>query len=316
MRAVRLLLSALVAASCGLSVSAAEPTSEAEGEMAAIYLKMEIAENVFAEAGKLAGTNDAIRGEIGAAAQKFRSDIIGDVRRRLTAIYPDEQVARKEYGAFVERFAKTATAETRSAVIKRRLAADIESAGKFLSEVQAWLRVRAKEGNGPSLAVWLSRDRKVPAPKAAVVKKKPKRKANPLRDAEADAGAFVEAKDDGASSLRSFGAQRKSRRDKQLAEAQRGMEQVAAERRAADEAANAKKLAAAQAEAAAQRAHAQRLAAVEQEATVQDQNSWKTRLKGVLSTAIGATAGAFTCGIGSRVGEAAANAVLNPTLHR
>ena len=65
MRAAGFLLSALVAASCGLSVSAAEPTSEAEGEMAAIYLKMGIAENVFAEAGKLAGTNAAVSGEIG-----------------------------------------------------------------------------------------------------------------------------------------------------------------------------------------------------------------------------------------------------------
>ena len=310
MRAVGFLLSALVAGSCGLSVFAAEPTSEAEGEMAAIYLKMGIAENVFAEAGKLAGTNAAVRGEIGAAAQKFRSNVIGDARRRLMALYPDEQVARKEYGAFVERFAKTATDETRSAIIKRKLSADIASAGKFLSEVQAWLRVRAKEGNAPSLAVWLSRDRKVSAPKAEVVKKKPKRKANPLRDAEADAGTFVEAKDDGARAIRSFGALRKSRRDKLLAEAQQGMEQVAAERRVADEAANAKKLAAAQAEAAAQQAHAQRLAAVEQEATVQDQNSWKTRLKGVVSTAIGATAGAFAGSVGSHVGQAAADAVL------
>lgn len=310
MRTAGFLLSAFVAASCGLFVSAAEPTGEAEDEMSAIYLKMEIAERVLSESSKLAGTNDVVRGEIGVAAQKFRANAIGDARRRLTALYPDEQVARKEYGAFVERFAKTATAEARSAIIKRSLAADIESAGKFLSEVQAWLRVRAKEGNAPSLAVWLNRDRKAPAPKAAVVKKKPKRKANPLRDAEADGGTFVEAKDDGASSLRSFGAQRKSRWDKQLAEAQRGMEQVAAERRAADEAANAKKLAAAQAEAAAQQAQAQRLAAVEQEATVQDQNSWKTRLKGVLSTAIGATAGAFTSGIGTQVGQAAADAVL------
>lgn len=310
MRASGFLLSALVAASCGLSVSAAEPTSEAEGEMAAIYLKMGIAENVFAEAGKLAGTNAAVRGEIGAAAQRFRTNVIGDARRRLMALYPDEQVARKEYGAFVERFAKTATAETRSAIIKRKLSADIASAGKFLSEVQAWLRVRAKEGNAPSLAVWLNRDQKVSAPKAEVVKKKPKRKANPLRDAEADAGTFVEAKDDGASAIRSFGALRKSRWDKRLAEAQQGMEQVAAERRVADEAANAKKLAAAQAEAAAQQAHAQRLAAVEQEATVQDQNSWKTRLKGVASTAIGATAGAFAGSIGSHVGQAAADAVL------
>lgn len=313
MRAARLLLSALVAASCGLSVSAAEPTSEAEDEMAAIYLKMEIAGRVLSEADKLASTNDAVRGEIGAAAQKFRSDIIGDARRRLTVLYPDEQVARKEYGAFVERFVKTATAEARSAIVKRRLAADIESAGKFLGEVQSWLRVRAKEVNAPSLAVWLNRDRKMPVPKAAVAKKKPKRKANPLRDAEADAGTFVEAKDDGASSLRSFGALRRTRRDKQLAEAQKGMEQVAAERRAADEAANAKKLAAAQAEAAAQQAHAQRLAAVEQEAVVQDQNSWKTRLKGVLSTAIGATAGAFAGSVGSHVGQAAADAVLGNT---
>ncbi|MBO4448059.1 MAG: hypothetical protein J5807_01065, partial [Kiritimatiellae bacterium] len=73
---------------------------------------------------------------------------------------------------------------------------------------------------------------------------------------------------------------------------------------------NAKKQAAAAAEAAAMQAQAQKLAAAEQEAVEQDQNSWKTRVKGIVSSAAGAAGSAFLGGVGSRVGEAAAQAVF------
>ena len=88
------------------------------------------------------------------------------------------------------------------------------------------------------------------------------------------------------------------------------MAQVSEERRIADEEYNAKKQAAAAAEAAAMQAQAQKLAAAEQEAVVQDQNSWKTRIKGIVSSAAGAAGSAFLGGVGSRVGEAAAQAVF------
>ena len=94
-------------------------------------------------------------------------------------------------------------------------------------------------------------------------------------------------------------------------DAEAGMAQVANERRIADEEYNAKKQAAAAAEAAAMQAQAQKLAAAEQEAVVQDQNSWKTRIKGIVATAIGATGSAFLGNVGGRIGEEASRALFN-----
>ena len=50
----------------------------------------------------------------------------------------------------------------------------------------------------------------------------------------------------------------------------------------------------------------------EQQAVIQDQNSWKTRIKGIVAAAAGAAGSAFLGTVGGRVGEAAANAVLRP----
>lgn len=306
MSRVSALLALCGATAFGLAALADGPS---DVELGALYLKTEIAGRIVAEADKLAGTNAVVREEVSAAAREHQARMVGEVRRRLLGLFPDEATARKEFAAFVDRFAKSADAETRGAIIQRELAAEIESAGKFLGDVQSWLRLREK-GDVPPLAAWLARERT-----ATAEKPKRRRKANPLRDAEAAAGSFVEASDDGESSLRSFGARRKALRERKLAEAQQGMEQVAAERRVADEEAAAKKLSAAQKEAAAQQAQAGRLAAAEQAAIVQDQNSWKTRLKGVLSTAVGATVGAFTSGVGAPLGQAAADAVLGNRRH-
>lgn len=303
MTSVRALPLLLFATVCGVSGPSAADSPEAE--MSVMYLKTEIAGQVVAESRKLAGDDATIRQEVESAANAYRMRVIAEVRCELTALFPDEDTARREYGDFVNRFVRTSTAETRSEIVRTRLAAEVESAGVFLGDVQSWIRLKATS-DMPPLEAWIGRDRKASIPE----KPKRRRRTNSLRDAEAGAGRFVEAADDAHGSLRSFSARRKSVRERKLAEAQQGMEQVAAERKVADDEANAKRQAAAQAEAAAQAAQAQRIAAAEQEAVVQDQNSWKTRIKGVISTAIGATAGAFAGNIGSRVGEAAANAVL------
>lgn len=283
----------------------AENLSAAESEMAALYLKTEIADRVVLEARKLSVTDETDRKEIDSAADAYRTREIGTVRGALMKLFPDEDTARRRYGDFVNRFVTVSTAEDRTEIIRSRLSAAVDSAGVFLGDLQAWIRLKTNPDR-PTLAVWLARNRGA----AAIEKPQRKRRTNPLRDAEAGVGRFVEAADDGQGALRSFAAKHKVERDRKLAEAQQGMAQVAAERKVADEEANARKLAAAQAEAAAQQAQAQRIAAAEQEAIVQDQNSWKTRIKGVLSTAIGATAGAFTGGIGTQIGTAAADAVL------
>lgn len=320
--------------SCALlSVDAA--SQNAAREMAASYLRMEVADRVVAEADKLVKDDASSREEVMEAAKVFRGNVISNIRKSLVSLFPDEKAAEKNFIGFVNRFNGVATsndakalsdlsaelgiapvpenaAQLRAAIVKRDLGSDIDVAGKFMGDVQSWLKLKAK-GEVPPLKAWLNRGKPAAAPEPqAQAKPKKKRTGNSLRDAEADAGKFVEAKDDGGSSLRSFGAQRKARRQAVMAEAQKGMEQVAAERRVADEEANAKKLAAAQADAAAMQAQAQRLADAEQQAVVQDQNSWTTRLKGVVSAAIGAAGGAFAGSIGNRVGEAAANAVFNP----
>ena len=62
--------------------------------------------------------------------------------------------------------------------------------------------------------------------------------------------------------------------------------------------------------AALQQTAAQELAAAQQEAVQQDQNSWKTRIKNVVIAGVGAAGSAFVGSVGSRMGEAAAQAVF------
>lgn len=135
---------------------------------------------------------------------------------------------------------------------------------------------------------------------AAVVDSVPmvpsERRRNPLRDAEAPPAAYRPPSVEGpAGGLDSFGAARTARREKALEVAKVGMSQVAEERRAAEEEEASRKTAAAQAEA---------------EALEQRKNSFAGRVKQVLTATISAAGGAFFGGIGSRAGEAAAEAVF------
>ena len=300
------------------------------------YLKVEIASRVVAESAKMGeGADDAVKAELFRASGEYRDAELGAVRRDLSALLGDR--AQKAFASFVDAFvkaekegsmpalvslSKSAGLETmpesfaalRSAAMKTLMAEDISRAGKLLGGIQTWLRLRAK-GDVPPLHAWLNRDE---APAAANVAgegrasppPKKKMKRNSLRDSEAGAGEFVEAQDDAASSLRSFGAMRKMRREKAIRDAEAGMAQVSAERKSADDEYNAKKAAEAQAEAVAMQAQAQRLAAAEQEAVIQDQNSWRTRIKNVAATAVGAAGSAFLGNVGGRLGEAAAAEVF------
>ena len=302
MKPMRLL--AICAAVLVLGADAADRSRE----LMSAFLRFELAGQVVAHARKLSAEP-----AVAAAADAYRGRVMARIKADLTDLCGDAGVAQREFGTFVDAVKASPKdyAGLRAELAKGELAPDVAAAGRFLGDVESWLKLKAK-GETVPLDVWLARDEKTTAAKspAAAKPKVTKRKANPLRDSEADAGTFIEGKDDGKSSLRTFGAARKARRAKALKDAEVGMQQVAAARKLADEEANAKKLAAAQAESAAQQAQAARLAAAEKEAVVQDQNSWKTRLKGVLTTAIGAAAGAFTGPVGARAGEAAAQAVF------
>ncbi len=305
---------------CVLFLSASGVGAEnAERAMMAELLRMEVATRVVAESAKINSSD-----EVAAAAAAYRRDAIAAIRGRLVGLLGDS--AQTRFAAFIDETGKNPEQykDLRAAVAKDDIQSDVADAGKFLGDVQTWARLKAK-GEVPPLASWLKRDEKpAAAPEVSraspsaepPAESKPKKRRNALRDAEADAGTFVEAEDDNNTLLRSFGDMRRAKRQKALEEAQAGMTQVAEQRRVADEEANAKKIAAAQAEAAAQQAHAQRLAAAEQEAVVQDQNSWKTRMKSVVSSAIGAAGGAFLGNVGSRIGEEAARAVFEDTPRR
>lgn len=321
---------------CAAIYAAAQSGVDIQRLMLKAYLKVEIASRVAAESAKMGeGADDAVKSELFRASCEYRDAELGAVRRDLSALLGDR--AQKAFASFVDAFVKAeregsmpalaslsksaglatlpeSFAALRSAAMKTLMAEDISRAGKLLGGIQTWLRLRAK-GDVPPLHAWLHRDEApaavaVAGERSAPAPPKPKKKRNSLRDSEAGAGEFVEAPDDAASSLRSFGAMRKMRREKAIKDAEAGMAQVSAERKSADDEYNAKKAAEAQAEAVAMQAQAQRLAAAEQEAVIQDQNSWRTRLKNVAATAVGAAGSAFLGNVGGRLGEAAAEAVF------
>lgn len=287
---------------------AAEQSEAQSRVMMGALMRMELGGQVVAEAQKMSNLK-----EVAEAAGRQRERLMDAARERLLAAFPSAAEAQPAFAAFVNAVNASPAeyAALRGEVAKGDIAGDFASAGKFLGDVQSWLRLREKGENLP-LVAWLDRDEK-PVQKAVATKPRPKKKKrNSLRDAEAAPGPFVEAPDDGGSVLGTFGASRKMRREKALKDAEVGMAQVAEQRRIADEEYNARIQAAAAAEAAAMQAHAQKLAAAEQQAVIQDQNSWKTRIKGIIAAAAGAAGSAFLGTVGGRVGEAAANAVFNP----
>ncbi|MCX7819069.1 MAG: hypothetical protein N2652_07685 [Kiritimatiellae bacterium] len=205
-------------------------------------------------------------------------------------------------------------AALRRAMVEECLSAEVAEAASFVGEVQTWLELRQRSEDVPPLRSWLSRTEPVAVQPASDAPprlvRQTARSDNPLREAEAPAGAFVASEEPAAAGLEALSGARAARREKALEVAQAGMQQVAEERRAAEEELAAKKTAAAQAEAEALKKQAEKLAASEQEALEQRKNSWSGRLKQVVSSAIGAAGGAFLGGIGTRAGEAAAEAVF------
>ena len=269
--------------------------------------------------------------EVESAVDGFKAEISETIRGELEGVFGG--AAHDEFRGFVEAFTQAEAAKDlaflerivkssgdwkqvptnydalRSAMVQDVLKGDISAAGNFLAEIQTWLDLRTKSEEVPALRDWL--DRGKPVQTVAIGPAKQKRKRNPLRDAEASAETFEGGGEGESSALENFGSARADRRQKALEDARAGMQQVAEERRVAEEEGASKKIAAAQAESEAVRKHAEKLAASESEAIEQRRNSWSGRLKSVLTTTIGATSGAFLGQVGSRAGEAAADAVFN-----
>lgn len=295
--------------------------------------RLDIAGQAAGQAAKLAEScAPEVAAEVATAAGAYQARVAGAIRETLEHKFAEQ--ARAAFGDFVDAYTAASAANNaaflatmakavggwdeapadfaalRSGMVQRVLRAEIAEAGHFLADVQTWIDLKSRPGDVPPLSAWLDRA----APAQPIIQAAPPRKPakrNSLRDAEAQTETFEGVEEGGGGALEGFGAARKERRAKALAEAQAGMQQVAEERRVAEDEFAARKTAAAQAEAEAVRKQAEKLAATQAEAIEQRKNSWSGRLKSVLTAAIGATSGAFLGQVGGRAGEAAANAVFN-----
>ncbi len=296
-----------------------------------------VAAQTAAQAGELGtAAGDAAAEQVAAAADRWSGEIHRSIRSELAAAFGEN--AKDRFGEFVETFTSAERENDpvflaalardlrwtpppadygalRRMVLEQLLARDLSEAARFLGEVQTWLDLRRRSAEVPPLQAWLERAQPVPlapvedSPPPRLVPQRP-RSSNPLRDAEAPAGEYTPSEEPAAGGLDAFSGARTARREKALEVAQAGMAQIAEERRAAEEELAARKTSAAQAEAEAVKKHAEKLAAAEQDAIEQRKNSWSGRLKQIVSTTIGAAGGAFLGGVGSRAGEAAAEAVF------
>lgn len=187
-------------------------------------------------------------------------------------------------------------------VMEGALGAEVKYATTLLSDLQTWLDMKGREKDMPPLDIWLARNEKPETPKAKPV--------NPLQAAEAALPAFEAEESEPFNPLDAYTQMRKKKRERAMAEAHAGMQQVAAERDAVEKEYAAEKAARAQAEADAMKAHAQQLAAVEKEAMEQRQNSWGNRIKRIIGGTISAATGAFSGGIGAAAGQRAVEEIF------
>ena len=313
------------------ATSASFAASEDSALLRAFY-RFRIAESTMAQANQLAAETDAeAGGQIQSAAENWKAGVLRSLRSELERQFGSR--ARIAFQQFVGEFTQAEKAgdlgylqavagasslapmpgnydELARIVLQTQLQPEMESAANFLGEIETWLSIRSQNTDAPPLDMWLHRNAPTAAQASHVTPPPPPRPRNPLRDAEVPATDFVATGSDDDAGLSTFSAARSERRAKALDQAQAGMQQVAAERDAAEKEYAAAKMAAAQAEAEAMKKHAEKLAAVEQEALEQRKNSWSGRLKQIVSSTLGAAGGAFFGGIGSRAGEAAANAVF------
>ncbi|MDD5708133.1 MAG: hypothetical protein PHR35_19620 [Kiritimatiellae bacterium] len=330
---------ALAALAAGWLVAAPAETDRAA--LLRACFRYRISQQTVAQLAKLAESlPEGRRAQVEQSAQSWQDNSLTIIREDLDARFGAR--ARAVFGDFLAEFgaaenkgdqaflnalaeqlgwdaAPSGFEKLRLRVVRDLVPDEVATAGRFLGDVQSWADLCGDLADAPPLTVWLERDKPSVKPATAAFGKHPaparqaagpKPKPNPLRDAEAAAGDFEETEEPPASALDSFGDARGARRARALEDAQEGMQQVALERRTAEEEQAAKKTAAAQAEAEAVRKQAERLAAVEQEAIEQRKNSWSGRLKSLLCTTIGATSGAFLGGVGARAGEEAAEAVF------
>ncbi|MCX7009045.1 MAG: hypothetical protein NTY53_17655 [Kiritimatiellaeota bacterium] len=192
------------------------------------------------------------------------------------------------------------------------LKADLQTASKFLSDLQTWLKLKTNTPDMPPLQAWLNRDQALDAaPKSAPAVAPAPSRAQLLAEREAAPAEFKPEAETSPSARETYAAARKERQARRMEVAQAGMQQVAAERQSAEQEQAAQKTTMAQAEAEAIKNQAQKLAAVEKQAMEQQQNSWGNKLKAIVGTTISAAGGAFFGGVGAQAGQLASDALFS-----
>ena len=123
-------------------------SSELERAMMCALMRMELSEQVVAEAQKLSGLE-----EVSAAAERCKGQIVAVAREKLLAAFPSADKVRGTFAAFVDAVNSDAAgyAPLRAEVAKGELVQDFAVAGKFLGDVQSWLRLREKGEKLPQI---------------------------------------------------------------------------------------------------------------------------------------------------------------------
>jgi len=176
-----------------------------------------------------------------------------------------------------------------------------------LGEIQTWLDLKGRIRTTPTLATWMNRG----APQKTASPSQPPRKRNPLAAAEPDLPEFsADTAGEVENPMDAFTQLRDTKHEQRISEAQEGMQQVAAERKAVEEELGSRELAKAKEEAANLKRHAEQLASAEKEALKQRENSWGTRLKKMAGSVVKSTGGAFLGTIGEKAGTEAADSIF------
>ena len=292
------------------------------------YLRFAIIRQIAAQASEMAESSpEAVRSQVNSYMKGWESVQIQSIRNTLISGLGEN--AKTDFESFVTEFTQAESDQDpvylhdlavglgfklplpedynqlRMEIINAHLKDDIDYVSSLLGDVQTWIQLAENDASVPTLNIWLSRDDKT------VKGKKEAKEYDPLRDAEAPAQYHEVYDQDGGNPMDAFVSSRRAKREQVMRDAEEGMRQVAAERRAAEEEYAAKKKAAADKEAAAMKAHAAELAAVEKEALEQRKRSWGNRIKRIFGSVISSTGGAFLGGIGERAGAEASDAIFN-----
>lgn len=319
----------------GIALTAVQAKAPAVGEVELLclsYLRLLVSQQIPKQAVALAeGANSEILQEVQAIASRWMKKQIADIRDTMDDYFGDG--ARAKFESFVAGFTNAegrndkayleqlsqdlnlddpqpeSYQDLRMQLVGGRLQDAIEEGSDFLGEVQTWVDLKERKGDEvPSLFAWLTRN-EVGASSSTLSSGGSVDVSDPLEEAEGDFEMVELDEDDFTSPLDAFDSSRKEKRDRKLAEAQAGMQQIAQERQTAEEEYAQKRLSAAQADADSMRRHAEELAAVEQQALEQRQRSWGNRLKSIVGTAAGSFGGAFLGGLGERAAEEAIDSV-------